>query len=73
MDGDLVVIQKTNAAENRDIVAVSLGDEATLKRFARMGGSVLLIPENSKYEPINIRDEQARILGIAVGIIKKKA
>ncbi|MCX7884182.1 MAG: type I restriction enzyme HsdR N-terminal domain-containing protein [Caloramator sp.] len=72
-DGDLVVIQKTNSAENRDIVAVSLGEEATLKRFTRMGGSVLLIPENPKYEPINIRDEQARILGIAVGIIKKKS
>ena len=37
------------------------------------GDSILLMPENEKYEPIHIRSEQANIMGIAVGIIKRMA
>ncbi|MCX7904340.1 MAG: type I restriction enzyme HsdR N-terminal domain-containing protein, partial [Caloramator sp.] len=72
-DGDMVILQSCNSAQNRDIVAVSIGEEATLKRFMRLGGDVLLVPENSNYEPIHIKDDQARIIGVAVGILKKKA
>ena len=70
-DGDYVVIKKQEDAGNRDIVAVSLTDDATLKRFVKMGDSVLLMPENEEYEPIQIRTEQARIVGIVCGIIKR--
>lgn len=69
--GDYVVIHKQEAASNRDIVAVAIDDSATLKRFMKMGDTILLIPENEKYEPIQLRGEQARILGVAVGIVKK--
>jgi len=72
-DGDMVIIQNCNSAQNRDIVAVSIGEEATLKRFMRLGGDVLLVPENPNYEPIHIKDDQARIIGVAIGILKKKA
>lgn len=40
-----LLIQQQSIAENRDIVAVAI-DEATLKRFVRMGDSVLLMPES---------------------------
>ena len=52
-------------------VAVAIDGDAALKRFMRMGDTILLIPENEKYEPIHISSEQARIIGIAVGIIKR--
>lgn len=71
-DGDYILLKKQDYAENRDIVAVSIGDEATLKRYTKMGGTVLLIPENSDYEPIQVNSEEARIMGVAVGIIKKQ-
>jgi SOS-response transcriptional repressor LexA len=37
-----------------------------------MGGTVLLIPENSKYEPINIKEGELRIVGKVVGVMRKK-
>ncbi|WP_303526484.1 LexA family transcriptional regulator [Caloramator sp. CAR-1] len=72
-DSDMVIIQNCNSAQNRDIVAVSIGEEATLKRFMRLGGDVLLVPEKPNYETIHIKDDQARIIGVAIGILKKKA
>ncbi len=70
-DGDLVVLQKQNTANNYEIVAVDLDGNTTLKRFVRMGDSILLMPENSAYEPINVTEVQMNILGVAVGVIKK--
>lgn len=71
-DGDSVVIKVQSTAENRDIVAAADGENATLKRFMKMGDSVLLMPENPSYEPIMLRNEDARIMGIAVGVLKRK-
>ncbi len=70
-DGDCVVLKEQDYAENMDIVAVALDDCATLKTFRKMGDSVLLVPENPKYEPIPVDKDYARIFGIAVGVIKK--
>jgi DNA helicase II / ATP-dependent DNA helicase PcrA len=52
-------------------LAVTIDGDAALKRFTRLGDTILLIPENEKYEPIHISSEQASIIGIAVGIIKR--
>jgi SOS regulatory protein LexA len=70
-DQDFVLIREQSTAENRDIVAVAIGDEATLKRYVRMGSTVLLMPENPGYEPIQLQDNDARIVGVAVGLLKK--
>jgi SOS regulatory protein LexA len=71
-DGDIAIVQKCNTAENRDIVIAWLDGEITVKRFCKMGSTVLLIPENSKYEPINIKEGELRIVGKVVGVIRKK-
>ena len=52
-------------------MAVSLGDDATLKRFIKMGNTVLLMPENERYEPIPIKSEKERIIGVSYGVIKR--
>lgn len=70
-NGDYVVIQKQETALNRDIVAVAIDNDATLKRFMKMGDTVLLISENEKYEPIQLKDDQVKIIGIAIGTIRK--
>jgi DNA helicase-2/ATP-dependent DNA helicase PcrA len=69
-DGDLVVIRQQNTANNYEIVAVDLDGNTTLKRFVKMGDTVLLMPENSSYEPINVTETQMSILGVAVGVVK---
>jgi SOS regulatory protein LexA len=69
-DGDHVVIKSTPSAQHRDIVAVDLEGNATLKRLVIKGRSAMLMPENEKYSPIHIGEEGAHILGIAIGILK---
>ena len=69
--GDLVLLRKSNVVENGQIAAVELDGNVTLKRFRSMGSFVLLIPENDEYEPMMVNQEQFRVLGRAVGVIKK--
>ncbi|ABS32450.1 LexA family transcriptional regulator [Clostridium botulinum] len=71
-DGDHVVIKRQQMAENKDIVAVNLDGSATLKRLLIKKSGAVLMPENKKYKPIEILEEGASIIGIAVGIIKGK-
>lgn len=70
-DQDHVLIQEQSTAQSRDIVAVAIEDEATLKRYVPMGDTVLLLPENPDYEPIHLSDNEARIVGVAIGVLKK--
>lgn len=73
-NGDLVVLEVRQTAENREIVAVATDAEsATLKRYMKMGDTILLIPENENYEPIQIKCEEAKILGVVVGVVKKES
>lgn len=70
--GDLVLIRRQNVADNGQIVAARVnGDEATLKRYKRQGDTVLLLPENPKYNPyvISAKDFEsgyAQIIGVAI-------
>jgi len=71
-DGDVVFIKMQPIADNRSIIAAEIDGSATLKRFIRMGSSVILQPENAEYEPIMVREDKIRIIGVAVGLIKRK-
>jgi len=70
LDGDFVVIEKTETAKNGDIV-VALVDEslATLKRFYKEGDRVVLRPANSSMEPIYPND--IRIQGVVVSLVRR--
>jgi len=68
-DGDLVVVRQQPDANNGDIVAALLGDEATVKVFKRDGEHVLLLPRNDAYEPIN--GDEATILGKVVAVMRR--
>ncbi len=51
-DGDIAIIKSQNTADNGDIIAALVDEEATLKKFQKEGKKVLLVPENSNYKPI---------------------
>lgn len=72
-NGDLVVIKKQSTANNKDIIAVELEGSATLKRLSIDKNDIMLIPENDKYTPISIKNREALVLGVVVGIIKNAA
>lgn len=69
---DFVIIEKQSNINNRDIVAVDIDGNATLKRIMPMGDTVLLISENQAYEPMQVRSDAVKIIGKAVGVIKDK-
>ncbi len=71
LDGDLVLVRQQSTAEPGDIVAALLNDEeATIKRFHRMGDEVILRPENPEYEPIHCDPESVKIIGKVVAVLR---
>lgn len=68
-NGDLAIIRKQQNAENGDIVAALLGDEATLKRFYKENDSFRLQPENASMDPIYTRE--VTILGKLISLLRK--
>lgn len=68
-DGDWVVVRQQPTANNGDIVAALLDDEATVKTFKRTEGQVWLIPHNPAYDPID--GNHATILGKVVAVLRR--
>ncbi len=69
-DGDYVVIEKTNQAINGDIVVAIVDDNlATLKKFYKENGKVILRPANADMEPIY--PSQLTIQGKVVGLVRR--
>ncbi len=68
MDGDYVIVAKTNVARDGDIVVALLEDEATVKRFFREAGRFRLQPENDTMEPIYA--DNVAVLGKVVGVFR---
>ena len=70
-DGDIVVIEEGNTAQNGDIVvALVEGHEATLKRLRRRSGMIALEAANPAYETRVFRDDQVTVQGKLVGLIR---
>ncbi|WP_102109908.1 transcriptional repressor LexA [Oceaniglobus roseus] len=70
-DGDVVVIRESSSADNGDIVVALVEDqEATLKRFRRNGSSIALEAANPAYETRMYRDDQVKVQGRLVGLIR---
>ncbi|MBK5238793.1 MAG: transcriptional repressor LexA [Actinomycetales bacterium] len=67
-DGDWVVIRTQKTAENGEIVAAMLDDEATVKVFRQRDGHTWLLPRNSNFEPI--LGDYAQILGKVVAVLR---
>lgn len=69
-DGDFVVIKPQQAAQNGDLVAAMLDDEATVKTFEQANGHTRLLPANANYEPIDFNREGSRVIGRVIGLIR---
>ena len=70
-DGDIVIIRAQATAQNGDIVVALVDEaEATLKRFRRRGGMIALEAANPAFETRLLRDDQVRVQGRLVGLIR---
>ncbi len=72
LEGDTVLIKKTEAADTGDIVVALIDEEeATLKRFRRRGASIALEPANTAYEVRILPPNRVRIQGKLVGLFRR--
>ncbi|MDA1265020.1 MAG: transcriptional repressor LexA [Planctomycetota bacterium] len=69
-DGDIVLIERRETANNGEIVvAVSPDGEATLKRFYKENGRIRLQPANSTMKPIYTKEVEIR--GVVIGVVRR--
>jgi repressor LexA len=68
-DGDYVVVRSGPVAENGQIVAALLEQEATVKTLRRTDGHVWLMPANPAYDPID--GDDAVIMGTVVALLRR--
>jgi repressor LexA len=72
LDGDYVVIRRTNTANSGEIVvALVMEEEATLKRLRRKGASVALEAANPAYETRIFGPDQVQVQGKLVGLMRR--
>jgi repressor LexA len=72
VNGDYVLVEKTEAARNGEIVVALVdGSETTLKRFYKEGETVRLQPSNATMQPIMIPAANVQIQGRVIGVLRK--
>jgi repressor LexA len=72
LDGDTIIVRKTEDASNGDIVVALVDEEeATLKRLRRRGDSIALEAANAAYETRIFGPDRVRVQGRLVGLIRR--
>ena len=72
LDGDTVLIRRSDTAAQGDIVVALVDDEeATLKRFLRKGDRIVLEAANPAYEPRIFSADRVQVQGKLVGLIRR--
>ena len=71
-NGDLLIIDRSIEPSNNKIAVCFIDGEFTVKRIKIESKKLYLIPENKKYSPIEINEENELIIwGIVTHVIKK--
>ena len=71
-DGDLLVIDRSKNPENGKIAICLVDGEFTVKRIKKEENRLYLMPENKKYKPIELKEENELIIwGVVEYVIKK--
>lgn len=71
-DGDLIIVEHRDHAINGETVVALIDDEqATLKKFFREGKTIRLQPANPTMDPIFVNEQQLRIQGVVVGLMRR--
>ncbi len=70
-DGDLLIVDKSLTPKNNSIVIAIINNEFTVKRLKLNNGSIILMPENSKYLPIEFDEaSDLSIWGVVTNVIR---
>jgi repressor LexA len=72
LDGDTVLVQRSETAENGQIVVALIdNNEVTLKRLRRRGDSIALEPANKDYETRIFGPDRVKVQGRLVGLMRR--
>ena len=71
LDGDFVIIEQRQLADNGDMVVANVNGEVTLKRLYKEGERVRLQPANSMMGPIYASARDVAVQGIVVGLMRR--
>lgn len=69
LNGDKIICEKTDSADNGDIVVALVDDSATVKRFFRRDGKIILHPENPTMTDIVV--DSASVIAKVKGLLRK--
>ncbi len=68
--GDILIVDRALSPDNNRIVIAALDGELTVKRIFHDAGRTLLLPDNPRFDPIEVGGEtQVEIWGVAVYVI----
>lgn len=67
-EGDKIIVKKQDSADSGDIVVALVDDSATVKRFFKRDGKIILHPENDEMEDFIFDD--VKIIGKVIGLIR---
>jgi repressor LexA len=72
LDGDTVIIERGDSAENGAVVVALVDkEEVTLKRLRRRGASIALEPANKAYETRIFGPDRVEVQGRLVGLLRR--
>jgi repressor LexA len=72
LDGDYVVVRREQTVEPGEIVVVGInGGEATVKRYKRRRGKVVLVPANQALTEMEFRPDEVEIYGKVVTVLRR--
>lgn len=67
-EGDKIIVRKQSVCDDGDIVVALVEDSATVKRFFKRNGKIILHPENDEMDDFVF--DSVLILGKVVGLIR---
>ena len=71
-DGDFIIVEEKNTANNGEMVIAMLNEnEVTLKRYYREKDKIRLQPANQNLKPIFVQEEDVKIQGIVIGLLRR--
>ncbi len=72
LDGDLVVVRQETEVRKGDVVVAGIpGEEGTVKTFTRKGNKIVLVPANSRLEPMEFDPAEVTVYGKVVTVVRR--
>lgn len=71
-NSDILVVDRSKTPQKGDIVVACVDTEFTVKRYSKKGRKVMLMPENPKFKPIELKEGmEAYVWGVVTYVIHK--